>query len=613
MLGVALTWAVDAAAQPPSTFVERHTAVGRTITRLRETTSPTERVSLAERLARLGPPERVALALAEALTTELEPPVRAALLTSATRVAALDPVAGSILGAVAIQRFGEARTREERAGWARLLGWVATGDAAAALLPHAAEPGVEDALVHARAIDTLLAALEAGDRAHVVPLLGRMGDHRAAEPLLALAVRDTDTLLALARIAAAHPDDTALRARVRGAIEGALVRSEDARELVAILDALAELGLDAAHPAPLERRLTDPEPSVARAALRCAHALEPAWAASFAATLPADDPRVASLLDVSDEPALVPHAVALAEADAMRDRAHDFLARVEDGAGIDALFALDAPALVIAVALRRAAIAGDARTIGWSSALRALAGARATFDASGSDRDRAEDAMGIALSSQAPDPELARWIEREPDRAVRAWLLEAARRHRVALDARWLRSTLTDDAEPALIAVVPFADGVSADRRALRRGLSRWLREGTPAQIAAASFALAEMEARDAAPAIEALLEHPQAVVRVAAAGALLRLVPERARYVRARAAIDPDPRVASLLAAPLAAAAATDVLFLDVHATDGSTPWLEVQTDDGLLRRLPVAPDGTFALIDVPGARAEVRLLLPE
>jgi len=122
------------------------------------------------------------------------------------------------------------------------------------------------------------------------------------------------------------------------------------------------------------------------------------------------------------------------------------------------------------------------------------------------------------------------------------------------------------------------------------------------------------MGARDASAALEALLEDRHPTVRIAAARALEALRPERSRYVRARGAIDPDPRAARLLSDPLACPASLDVLFLDVTVmgdAPSSAPWLEVQTDDGLLRQLPAAPDGTFALIDVPGRLAEVRLII--
>jgi hypothetical protein len=618
LLGVLLP--VPLAAQAPVSWVQRHSTFERTIARLTEATSSSERVRHIERLARLGPPERVASALASALAVELEPQVRQALVHASIRVAALDAPAAVVLAPIAIQRFGEGRSAEDRAPWARLLGLLGTTEAIDALIAHRGEAAVAEALVTARATDPLLAELGTeAERDTVVPLLGRIGDARAVEPLFGLARTEVgvSAFEALASIAFAVGEPI-LTSRVRDAIAEALLVNEDALRLVRLFDALARTGAleDAARPLAIEAHLSDAEPTVREAALRCAAALDPGWAAAFAATLAPSDARVLSLLPMSDAPILVPHATALATSpatDGMRDAALDFLVRARDGAGIDALIALDAPPLVIAVASRR-----------WSSGPgpsdHPLAEGPLFFPRADDDRaSRLRAAIALASAAEVPSGPLVAWVEREPDRGVRAWLLEAVRRHHVALDARLLLAALLDadleHVEIAAILVVPWAAGPSHDRRALRGVLSRLLRLGAPSQVAAAVWSLSMMGAREASAAIEALLDHHHASVRIAAAGALRILRPERVRYLRARAAVDPDPRAARVLSEPISEPSAypLDVLFLDVTTTEveASAPWLEVQTDDGLLRQLPVAPDGTFALIDVPGRSAEVRLLL--
>lgn len=600
------------AAQAPSSWVRSHSATERTLARLAEATSSSERVYWVERLSRMGPAERVASGLSTALAAELEPAVRSALWRAALRLAALDPEAARAFAPLAIQRFGEASAATERAPWAQLLGSIASEEAIAALMSRRDEEAVQDALLRARATDALLAALDEPDRAQLVALLGRIGDRRAVEPLFGRlgAEGDLSTLDALSRIAAASADE-ALTERVREAVVRALRGSEDARRLIQLFDALARLGPMDSRPEALASHLADPEPAVAEAALRCAHALDPGWAAEFALTLPIDDRRIPPLLEQSDEPRLVPLAAALGALDA----ALDFLARARDGAGIDALIALDASPLVIAVALRRWGTAGHEVPRSWGAAHRALAGGPVSFEMmlEGDRAARLSGAIGLALAAERPRGPLAEWVRSEPDRGVRAWLLEAVRRHRVALDAHWLRRALLDEAEPAAILVVPFATGSASDRRTLRQTLSRLLRLGTPAQIAAAAWSLSVMGAVEASAALEALLEDPHPAVRIAAGRALLALRPDRTAPLRARAAIDPDPRVARLLSAtPIEE---RDILFLDVTVMGAqvSAPWIEVQGDDGLLRQLPVGANGTFALLDVQGALAEVRLILGE
>jgi hypothetical protein len=232
-------------------------------------------------------------------------------------------------------------------------------------------------------------------------------------------------------------------------------------------------------------------------------------------------------------------------------------------------------------------------------------------------------AIGPSASAEAVAAALASGLEPES----RAWLYEAARRHRLSLDAAALRAELRSlgrdrsDLTAAhrvadVLRVAPLARGRPADLRALERAISSGLFDPRVPVRAAAAYAAAERGDAASAAAIEALLDDPFPPVRLAAANALSRCAPDRRRAILARAVVETDPSVAAVLEAigrgePLPP---RDVLVVETieHRPAPAGPiWLEVATLDGLLRRLPVSPRGTLVLPDVPGLSAEVGLSL--
>lgn len=616
-LALALPLAWGAPPARAQSWVGRHSTLLRLEARLATSTSSTERRSLGERLGREGPVEITAGMIAQALSVETEPEVRAVLLVSATRVAVRDPGAALALEPVLISHYEQA-SPGERPAWARALAALGSPAAIAALMVRFGESS--DALVEARAIAPLL-ELVAGPRTaaqlDAIDALRRIGDRAALEPLLTRLGVDAELDAALAPALATLADESSAP-RVRAALLARLSVTEDARTLTSLLDALARLSPSAPEDLdPLVARVTDDDPGVARAALAALARRDPSAALPLLSALSQDrEAQILGVLEVSDAPEFVPLAVELAAEAGTRDGALDFLARARSGAGIEALLTLEAPPIAIALAARRAgrvvAVEGLLPTV--------LAGGPVDLGALSSFEVavRWEAAMSLAITEHPPSIDLRPLLEREVDARVRAWLLEAARRHHLALDAGWLVHALADrwtsDHERAsLILASPFAQTERPHvRRALSRAVSASLRSDRPEVRAAAALALAEMGATYAGASIEALLEDPQASVRIAAGRALLRLAPDRRLAIAARARIDLDPRVRRVLGG--AEATSTDVLVLDtaVHGDgDRARVWLEVQTDDGLVRTLPPAPSGVFVLPAVPGATAEVSLQL--
>jgi hypothetical protein len=326
-----------------------------------------------------------------------------------------------------------------------------------------------------------------------------------------------------------------------------------------------------------------------------------------------------------DDAALLP----LAEASLARGEeqltALDFLARARGGAGLIPLAGRSDAALARALAAHRfpdhpaaEAVRRDLLDAG-ELELAALAGARITPEAGAG----WEIALAVGPAPTAAEVEAA--LARAPGPESRAWLYEAARRHRLALDAGRLRAELRElgdepehgHAVAAILRVAPRAvGGRPADLRALRRAIGRGLVDPRPAVRAAAARAAAESGRTTAAAAIEALLEDPHPAVRLAAAHALITLAPERRSAVTARSAVEPEPRLASVLralgrGAPMADADVLVVETVEHREAPRSSVWLEVRTDDGLLRSLPVSTRGVLVLPDVPGPSAEVSLVL--
>ena len=638
---VGLSWAFASAPVSAQSWVATHSGVERWAARLETSTSPAERARLAERLGRLGPFERTVPILSQALAAEMDPEVRLALLSAITRVAVLAPEAARALEPALLERYAQA-SPSERPPLARALGALATPGAFEALILRLPESSALDALVAGHATEALLAALLAepttgsATQLHILEALERIGDPAAVAPLLALlGTPELEAIVAHALASVGASAGEEVRTSVRRQLLVRLSTSEDALSLVALLEALAAIPPGAPEDvAPIRARLADLDTSVARAALRALGRSDEAGALSSmreAAGDPARREAVLSLLRIGDAPAWVPLAAELAEEEPLREEALDFLARVRGGEGIEALAQLGASPFAIALSVRRqrgtehgeAALRRAGILLGSSRMARALAGEAVELTplASADPEARLEVAIALGLTPAAPDAERLRAaLEGEADARVQAWLLEAARRHHVALDARWLRRALSrapSEALAPLLLVIPEVIGDPAtappDRRALRRVLSTSLRAERPDLRASAAVALASLGASEASAAIEALLEDPQPAVRIAASVALSRLDPSRRVFIAARARIDPDPRVVRVLT-HLEALPSSDVLLVSTvaHGPVGERHmWLEVQTDDGLVRTLPVATSGAFALPDVPGPFAEVSLRL--
>lgn len=630
MLVVALSALLGPSARAQS-FVARHSSVERLGARLEVATSATERASIATQLGLHGPVGPVAEHLARALGTELDPVAQEALLVAACRVLVRDAEASRpALDPVLIERYGGA-SPGERPPWARALGASGSPAALEALLARIADPSAADALIAARPLDAVLAALVASPSEALLDLIARLADARSIPALLGLlgpgstvevaAIRSLGAVAAEAPVEMRIPAMEALLARARS--------TDDAWLLTALFEALATIGPPGDGAAVLLPRLADPEPTVRGAALRALARLDPAAARpALLSAVDHDEERalVRGVLARSDAPELVEVAERMAAIETERDAALDALARARDGAGLPALLRLGAPPIAIALSLRRgggleASTFDDpvARAVG---RLPVDFGELADTDA----RVRQRAAMAMAASDAPPIETIEAALRREPDRRVRAWLLEAARRHGASLDGRWLVRALTEaqgerggDVEVAgLLAVVPRARATAAERRRLHAMLGAALRSSSPAVRATAAMTLGAMGAIGSSAAIEALLEDAQAAVRIAAGTALMQLAPDRSPSLAARARIDTDPRVARLLAGAASgiASAPRDVLVVgtEVHGElSVDAVWLEVQTDDGWVRTLPAVDGGPFVLTDVPGATAEVRLRVRE
>lgn len=597
----------------------RASVVARRLERLESSPSEAEREELAAAVSRWGgPPELLGPVLARLLATETAPAVRASLLSAATRLAVRAPADPALAGvaSVLLARLPHAGT--ERAATLRALAALGTPEAIAALAR-----GAHDAEVRAvlrwvpdrpALVEILVVELARARPADRAPIVDALAELPGTEPVLLPLLGASDALDA--HVAAALATVGGVDAR--DALTARLTATEDAHALVAIASALAQL--PAGDPAPLAARRADPDPAIARAALLAwAHTAPDAAQEALLAALsgtPEDRLAVEQALAQTTDPRWLPVAdVLLEDGPRVRNLALDYLSRADDGAGLSRLAAQGEP-VALALGLRRRPddpqADGLRATLPPTPVLLALAGQTATGDG-------LEGAMARAIAL-APAGDLEAWLMREADDATFAWLAEAARAHALPIDARWLGGALDEHAGDRrlapLLLLVPSARGDARADRTLRRRVSRALSSEVPAVRAAAIFAAAHRGMVEALAAIEALLEDGDPSVRIAAGHGLVALDPSMAQVVLARAIVEEEPRARRVLEAvgrgePLPAA---DVLLVQTveHRPAPSTPiWLEVRTDDGLVRVLPSPRDGMFVLPGVVGTTAEVTLRL--
>lgn len=630
MVVLALSGAAPAAAQGP--WRAEATVTARRLARLESTTSAAERAALLEALGRYGgPPESLAPVLAALAAVEAEPAPEAALLVAAARLAVRRPdPAWQALVTPLTERWPRSAAAE-RGPLGRALAAIG-GPAAIAFLVERVE--VESAAraalpwcpERAAVIDALRAAAERARPADLPPYveaLDGLADAAAGPALRALLGRDEalDRALAAALARAGDPDAIpALQERL-AQVEAAAVRA-------ALVEALGRLG--AAFDAPLPAWAAGEEPELAEAALRAWARTEPDAAAPALLAALDGAPRargaVRQLLAEREDPSLVPVAEALLareEGGPARVLALDLLGRARDGAGIEALLGRDEllPAALAAHRFPDHPAAGRVRERLRTRApeLAALAGVRLE------EGEGLAWAIGQALGP-APSAEAVERALEGAEGPAEAWLLEAARRHRLPLDRGRLRAAIEAHDEAlggaaahlaaARLRLVPFArGGTAADRRALARALSRGLVDPRAPVRAAAASAAAEDGRPERLGALGALLDDPHPAVRLAAARALVALAPEERPAVLGRAVVEGDPRLARLLRAVGRgeAGAPADVLVVQTveHRASPGEIWLEIQSDDGLWRRLPASPSGWLLLPEVPGPSAEVSLSL--
>lgn len=616
----ALATLLCAAPAEAQSLLGRASVIARRLERLESSPSEAEREELAAAVSRWGgPPELLGPVLARLLATETAPAVRASLLASATRLAVRAPADPALAGvaSVLLARLPHAGT--ERAATLRALAALGTPEAIATLARDAHDAEVRAVLRwvpdRPALVETLVVELARARPADRAPIVDALAELPGTEPVLLplLGASDALDVHVAAALAAVGGTDA------RDALTARLTATEDAHALVAIASALARL--PAGDPAPLAARSADPDPAIARAALLAwAHAAPDAAQQALLAALagtPEDRLAVEQALAQTTDPRWLPVADVLLEEEhpRVRNLALDYLSRADDGAGLSRLAAEGEP-VALALGLRRHPDDPQAdalrSTLPPTPVLLALAGQTATGDG-------LEGAMARAIAP-APAGDLEAWLTREADDATFAWLAEAARAHALPIDARWLGSALDDHAgdrrQAPLLLLVAAARGDARADRTLRRRVSRALSSEVPAVRAAAICAAAGRGMVEARAAIEALLEDADPSVRIAAGHGLVALDPSMARAVLARAIVEEEPRARRVLEAigrgePLPAA---DVLLVETveHRAAPSTPiWLEVRTDDGLVRVLPSPPDGMFVLAGVVGTTAEVTLRL--
>ncbi|HEY8432027.1 MAG TPA: hypothetical protein VIL20_26805, partial [Sandaracinaceae bacterium] len=352
-------------------------------------------------------------------------------------------------------------------------------------------------------------------------------------------------------------------------------------------------------------------------------------------------------------PALVPALAAAARREEDRDRAADALARVANGAGIEALIELGEPArFALASAVRRheavlgaATIARARAALGDGSTLesalllalardgRALAPLSSALRA-GEPQARAQAALGLALlgplARPAADAIAAQLAVEEDARAFRALAGAASalgvRIDPARIDPRWW----SEETAPELLwlAAGSLESASPRERRRVGRAMRRALRAVDPRERTGAALALARARETTAWRALAAALDDEHDAVRFAVARALASLDVNAAREaIAARERVEPNERVWRALRAALAGGrppparlAGSEVLLVRIvtapglctageAACAGGAIDVDVLLPDGRWLRTFALPGGEVIVPDLPAGEAEVQV----
>lgn len=614
------------------------------------------RLSAAHRLGRRGENRHAVSALLEALSAEEEAGVRGAIFDSLARrgdEAAIDALA---------QRLTE-WGRDDRAAALRAMGAIG-GERAIRLLVEwlgAADVG-DDAvdalgLAGAPAVPHLLRALAvpiASARAAVV--LGRIGDTRATEPLVAR----LRSALPAARIEMLRALGAIGDERASSAIQGFLSES-DPDTVSAALEALALVsGPERARPvASLADRGTSGQRAVA---LRALVVMDPVAAA----------PRVRSVLEDIAAPAILRRAAfqatyehptapmrsvlarLLDDVD-QRLPAAEALSRIPDGAGVSILFeralvdpdrSLDA-ALALAVRRHqavlgstiveraRAHLRGDHTSRGLVLSALALDPAVRTEVGerlgAGEPVERAHAALAVILLGDIAHPVrgvlVSRLLEESDALAFRALALAAlwigAPVDSARIDARWWDPATAPEA--LWLAAANLDAAAPRTRRRARRAMRRSLRAAQPRVRAGAAVALAIAGDRASWRALVAALEDEHEAVRLAVARALGALaVDDASEPIASHMRVETNAPVRDALRQsigvpgrrpPPPIGRGEDVLYVRISTAAGLSRGPELAVDvllaDGRWLQTVALSTGEVLVPDLPAGEAEVQLRL--
>ncbi|AKF03291.1 HEAT repeat domain-containing protein [Sandaracinus amylolyticus] len=584
----------------------------------------------ARRLGREGAQELAVDALLAALERETDPDVRAEIVDALAR--RRDPRAIEALSDNVLRLRDEEREARVRALAAIDLP-LARRALAAALGGPAAELAsaglIELGGVVVDEVARLLDVPAIAPRAAMV--LGRIGDRSGVEALLARAQSDdVDTRVAVIDALGIAGDERA------SPVVLAAISDGDARVAIAALHAIARIGGRHASDA-VAAQVGREEVSIA--AIEALAVIDPARAAPLLDEALASHTREAawSVMVGLPDVAFVALLARAADDERTRGAACDALARIAEGAGVEALRAIasrheDAHA-ALAIALRRwrdlegstresalrVIAAGDGdralllRAVARDGSARAAIRARLASD----DADaRAIAARALAMLGDGDDA-LTRAIGREDDAVALEIEIAAA----VALGMRIPAPSLAwlDDRERAAAAlqalsIAPEAE-LARDARDRRRAMLAALRSDVPRLRAVAATSLARRGDERARVAIAALLEDGTPEVRLAAASALARLDGGRDAQVvpaiASRLAIEPEPRVRRALLDALRGvdASATGATCLHARLDRAAAIDVEIVLADGTWLRERTLPSGELVVCDLAHADADVRL----
>ncbi|UJR84302.1 Hypothetical protein I5071_63800 [Sandaracinus amylolyticus] len=585
----------------------------------------------ARRLGREGAQGIAVDALLGALERETDPEVRAEIVDALARrrdPRAIEALSDNVL-----------RLRdEEREARVRALAAIDLPLARRALAAALGGPAAE--LASARLIELggvvvdevapLLDVPAIAPRAAMV--LGRIGDRRGVEALIAhVGTEDVDSRVAVIDALGVAGDERASPVVLAAITDG------DARVAIAALHAIARIGGRDASDA-IAAQIAREEVSIA--AIEALAVIDPARAAPMLDEALAGPAREAAWSVIVGMPDVAFVALLARAADDARTRgaACDALARIDEGAGVEALRAVasrheDAHA-ALAIAVRRwRDLEGSTR----DGALRVIAGGgdvdRALLLRAVARDERARDAIRARLTSDdasvrataaralamlgAPDDALAAAIAREDD--VVALEIEIAAASALGMQLPAPSLAWLDDRERAAIALRALAIARDAElpreARDRRRAMLAALRSEVPRVRALAATSLAHRRDDRARIAIAALLEDGTPEVRLAAASTLARLEGGRDTHVMpaiaSRLAIEPEPRVRRALLDALrgVAVGAEGETCLHARLDRAAAIDVDIVLADGTWLRERTLSTGELVVCDLAHAEADVRL----